>query len=102
MTQILEWIGGRPPASDYAHSEPLAESWREASRTLPVTIEVPSSDGIWNAATLRGRFPIAYTGAFAAAPAQKYNCPLVAGDPELRRLDQLEVDWIGSMRSRRT
>lgn len=78
------------------HSETLAESWREASRTLPVTIEVPTSDDIWNAATLKSRFPIAYADAFAAAPAQKYNCPLVTGDPELRRVDQLEVDWIGS------
>lgn len=77
------------------HSEALAESWREASRTLPVTIEVPTSDDIWAAATLKSRFPIAYADAFAGALAQKYNCPLVTGDPELRRVDQLEVDWIG-------
>jgi predicted nucleic acid-binding protein len=31
----------------------------------------------------------------AAALAQKYNCPLVTGDPEFRRVDQLELDWIG-------
>ncbi len=78
------------------HSQTLAESWRESSRTLPVTIEAPSSDDIWSAATLKSRFPIAYADAFAAALAQKYNCPLVTGDPELRRADQLEVDWIGS------
>jgi uncharacterized protein len=80
------------------HSEKLAESWREASRTLPVTIEVPTSEDIWNAATLKSRFPIAYADAFAAALAQKYNCPLVTGDPEFRRLDQLEIDWIGTSR----
>ena len=77
-------------------NEALAESWREASRTLPVTIEVPTSDDIWNAATLKSRFPIAYADAFAAALAQKYNCPLVTGDKELRRVAQLEVDWLGS------
>lgn len=76
-------------------SEDLAESWRESSRTLPVTIEVPASDDIWNAATLKSRFPIAYADAFAAALALKYNCPLVTGDPELRRVDELEVEWIG-------
>jgi predicted nucleic acid-binding protein len=38
------------------------------------------------------RFPIAYADAFAAALAQKYNCPLVTGDPEFRRVDQLELD----------
>ena len=45
--------------------------------------------------SLKGRFPIAYADAFAAALAQKYNCPLATGDPEFRRVDQLELDWIG-------
>jgi len=78
------------------HTEALAESWRESSRTLPVTIETPSADDIWSAASLKARCPIAYADAFAAALAQKYNCPLVTGDPEFRRMDQLELDWIGS------
>jgi predicted nucleic acid-binding protein len=77
------------------HSKELAESWRESSRTLPVTIEVPTGDDIWNAAMLKSRFPIAYADAFAAALALKYNCPLVTGDPEFRRVDELEVDWNG-------
>jgi ribonuclease VapC len=77
------------------HSEELAEAWRESSRTLPVTIEVPTSDDIWNAAVLKSRLPIAYADAFAAALALKHNCPLVTGDPEFRRVDGLEVDWIG-------
>ena len=34
--------------------------------------------------------------AFAAALAQKYRCPLVTGDAEFRRVDQLEIDWIGA------
>jgi ribonuclease VapC len=73
----------------------LAESWRESSSTLPATIEVPTADDIWSAASLKARFPIAYADAFAAALAQKYNCPLVTGDPEFRRVNQLELDWIG-------
>lgn len=79
-----------------SQGEALAESWREASRTLPVTIEVPSSEDIWSAATLKSLFPIAYADAFAAALAQKYNCALVTGDAEFWRVDQLEVEWIGS------
>jgi uncharacterized protein len=78
------------------HSEKLAESWRESSRTLPATIEVPTAGDIWSAAALKGRFPISYADAFAAALAQKYNCPLVTGDPELRSVEQLELDWIGA------
>jgi predicted nucleic acid-binding protein len=78
----------------------LADSWRECSRTLPATIEAPSADDIWSAASLKARFPIAYADAFAAALAQKYNCPLVTGDPEFRRVDQLELDWIGGSEAR--
>ena len=77
------------------HSAELAESWRESSRTLPATIELPAAEDIWNAALLKSQFPIAYADGFAAALAQKYNCRLVTGDPEFRRVDQVELDWIG-------
>jgi predicted nucleic acid-binding protein len=77
------------------HSERIAESWRELSATLPVTIGVPTLDEIWAAALLKGRYPIAYADAFAAALAQKYRCPLVTGDPEFRSIPDLELDWIG-------
>ena len=75
--------------------ESLAESWREWSRTLPVQIEVPTADEIWDAAVLKGRYPIAYADAFAVALAQKHRCPLVTGDPELQGVSELELDWIG-------
>ena len=75
--------------------ESLAESWRESSRTLPVRIEVPTADEIWDAAVLKGRYPIAYADAFAVALAQKYRCPLVTGDPELQVVSDLDLDWIG-------
>jgi ribonuclease VapC len=73
----------------------LAESWRESSGTLPLTIEVPTAEDIWRAASLKGRFPISYADAFAAALSQKYNCPLVTGDLEFRSVNGLELDWIG-------
>ena len=74
----------------------LAESWRDSSPTLPVTIEVPTLEEIWSAAALKSRFPIAYADAFAAALAQKYVSPLLTGDPEFRRVERLELDWIGT------
>jgi predicted nucleic acid-binding protein len=77
------------------HSDELAESWHESSRTLPVTIEVPTADDIWHAASLKGRFPISYADGFAAALALKHNCPLVTGDVEFRCVDGLGLDWIG-------
>jgi ribonuclease VapC len=76
-------------------SEDLAESWRESSQTLPATIEVPTAEDIWRAAALKGRFPISYADAFAAALCQEHNCPLVTGDLEFRSVDRLELDWIG-------
>jgi ribonuclease VapC len=76
-------------------NDALAESWRDSSRTLPATIEVPTGDEIWEAASLKGRFRISYADAFAAALAQKYDCPLVTGDRELKLVDSLELDWLG-------
>ena len=77
------------------HSERVAEFWRELSATIPATIEVPTADEIWDAALLKGQYPIAYPDAFAAALALKHRCPLVTGDPELRSIADLELDWIG-------
>src|SRR5271165_5285638 len=39
------------------HGEALAESWRQSSGTLPITIEVPTADEIWDAALLKARYP---------------------------------------------
>jgi len=75
--------------------ETLAESWRQSAGTLPITIEVPTADEIWDAALLKARYPIAYADAFAAALAQKYRCPLLTGDPDFRSVSDLELDWIG-------
>jgi ribonuclease VapC len=77
------------------HSEKLSEWWRESARALPATIEVPTADDIWDAALLKAQYPIAYADAFAAALALKYRCPLVTGDPEIRSIAGLELDWIG-------
>lgn len=75
--------------------EAIALRWREMSGTLPVTIEVPSIEDIWEAAALKGQFPLAYGDAFAAALAQKHRCPLVTGDPEFRSVAGLELEWLG-------
>jgi len=76
-------------------AEEVAERWRILARTLPVTIEVPTADDIWDAALLKGKYSIAYADAFAAALAQKHRCPLVTGDPEFQSIPDLELDWVG-------
>ena len=77
------------------HSVKLAEDWRKQAQTLPVTVEVPTMADIWDAAALKGQFPISYADAFAAALAQKYDCALITGDPEFRSVAKLELHWIG-------
>jgi uncharacterized protein len=76
------------------HSDALAQSWRESSRTLPITIETPNIDDIWSAATLKGKYPISFADAFAFAIAQKYNCHLLTGDPDFRCIGDLSVEWL--------
>jgi predicted nucleic acid-binding protein len=76
------------------HSVALAEDWRALSRSLPVTLEVPTLDDIWNAAALKGQYAISYADSFAAALALKYDCPLVTGDREFRSVAHLELDWL--------
>jgi predicted nucleic acid-binding protein len=83
---VIEWLSGRQPASG-AVANLLAESKLGTARLFMSAIR--------NAALLKGRYPIAYADAFAAALAQKYRCPLVTGDPELRSIADLELDWIG-------
>jgi predicted nucleic acid-binding protein len=77
------------------HGRELAESWRDKCRLWPVRIEVPTMAEIWDAAALKGDYPISYADAFAAAVAQKYACPLVTGDPEFFSVEGLQLDWIG-------
>ena len=78
------------------YSDTLAESWRQSSGTLPVTLEVPTADEIWDAAVLKAKYPIAYADAFAAALAQKYRCLLVTGDPDFRSIPDLQLEWISA------
>ncbi len=76
------------------HSPALAENWRECAPTLPVTIDVPTGPNIWTAAVLKADYPIAYADAFAAALALRQSCPIMTGDPELRLVRGLEIDWM--------
>jgi hypothetical protein len=60
-----------------------------------VTAAVATAEDIWTANELKGRFPIGFAGAFAAALAERYPCPLVTADPQFASVESLELDWIG-------
>ena len=94
---VLEWLNGRTRAGNTVAAL-LAGAEAGESRllmSLPATIEVPTMNDIWAAALLKGDHPVSYADAFAAALAKKHNCPLVTGDPELRSIKHLDLDWIG-------
>lgn len=77
------------------HRMEEADEWRSLSQNLPVTIDVPDLREIWDAAVLKGRYAISYADAFAAALAQRYQCPVMTGDPEFQSVGELELHWLG-------
>jgi ribonuclease VapC len=63
---------------------------------LPVEfLQVEEAD-VFAAARWKMQYPLAYTDAFAAAAAEKYQAVLVTGDPELLALkDKIEIEKLG-------
>ena len=63
-----------------------AESVVEQLQKMPLEIQPASDSMVFRAARLKGRFPISYADAFAAATAVMAKAPLVTGDPKMRKL----------------
>jgi hypothetical protein len=82
---ILEWMNGRKPADTHVDAL-LADGEGGKARLLMSAINV----GEVYYFLRKDQRPVLGAPLF-----QKYNCPLVTGDPEFRSVDQLGVDWIG-------
>ncbi|RKY05306.1 PIN domain nuclease [Candidatus Poribacteria bacterium] len=68
--------------------------WREFRR-MPIRLVGVSRSLTLMAAGLKGRYPIAYADAFAAATAKVEGCPLLTGDPEFEALKGvIEIEWL--------
>jgi len=51
---------------------------------------------VLSAARIKARYPVSYADAFAIAAAQEFECPVVTGDPEFKRVAHLvELLWLG-------
>jgi len=50
---------------------------------------------VFEAASLKIKYPIAYADAFALATAKAMRGPLVTGDPGLKGLREVPLIWIG-------
>ena len=56
---------------------------------------VATAKDVCNAADLKGRFPIGFAGAFAAALAERYQLPARDLRPQFTSVESLELDRIG-------
>ena len=75
--------------------EEMAKAFWRDFRGMPIQLLGVTKSLTLIAAGFKGRYPIAYADAFAAATAEVERCPLVTGDPELRVLEGvIEIEWL--------
>lgn len=63
--------------------------------SLPIRSLLPDRRSILDAARLKSQYLLSYTDAFAAATALEKDAVLVTGDPELKAIAGLKLEWIG-------
>ena len=80
----------------------LREQGREEAETVirqirkfPLHLMDADKEITYQAAKLKGKYPLAYADCFAAALSMKLKATLVTGDQEFKKLqDFLSIDWI--------
>jgi len=72
-----------------------AETVIRQIRNFPLHLMDADREQTYQAAKLKGKYPLAYADCFAASLAMKLKATLVTGDPEFKILqDFLSIDWI--------
>ena len=62
---------------------------------FPIQIVEVNKNLAYEAAKLKGKYRIAYSGCFAVALSVKLNASLVTGDPEFKKLqERISIQWI--------
>ena len=62
---------------------------------FPIQIVEANRDLTYEAAKLKGKYPIAYADCFAVALSMELNAFLLTGDPEFKRLkERISIQWI--------
>jgi len=72
------------------------DSERELAVVASLPIGFASADEyISEVVRLKARYPMSLANCFAAALAQDLGCPLITGDPEFRKVEQIiQVEWL--------
>jgi predicted nucleic acid-binding protein len=71
------------------------EFLEDLDSSLPIKTIVPSRALIIKAAQTKSKYPVSYADAFAVETAVGLSAALVTGDPELRAIPGLKLEWIG-------
>ena len=62
---------------------------------LPITLVEAEPPRVLAAARVKARHPLSYADAFAVALAQELDAPLVTGDPEFHKVEEIvQVLWL--------
>lgn len=83
--------------SDESNARQILERFRLA----PVVVVSVENQLVFQAASLKARFPISYADSFAAALAIERGARLITGDPDFQPLELarlLKIDWLARSR----
>lgn len=65
-------------------------------KNYPLEISYELDEGLLlDVCRIKGRYPVSYADAFALMMAKRYDCHLVTGDPEIKRVEIAKLVWIG-------
>ena len=63
--------------------------------SLPITLVANALPEVIEAARIKAKFSLSYADCFAVATAYREKAPLITGDPEFKKVqDIIEIDWI--------
>ncbi len=62
---------------------------------FPIKYVEPNWSRVKIAAELKAKYPISYADAFCLALALEINAPVLTGDPEFKKVEEVKLIWIG-------
>jgi len=73
----------------------IAEEILQLIDQLPITLVPIDRDLTYSAASFKSRYALSYADCFAAALAQRENCPVLTGDKEFQKLHkEIQIKWL--------